>query len=777
MKIKIIITIILFSFITNISSQSVPELKPIDEKHLFEPKYPKEKKGKWGYANEKGKFVIKPIFDNVDVYKIVKTYTNKCDTIYLAKVLYEGKWGIIKHDGTFLIEPKYDEIKDFHKEIAIFKDNNEYGLLSCYGKVLIEHLQNIEQFNNFGQAWYQLENNWGVLDTDASIILPNIYSSKTTKYLTKNLAITKSNDKYGIITTDPISVIKGPIYDSIFVSNTLNNTQPFIIVKQKDKYGIIDERGKEIIAPIITTNQFNIKENEIIQYLDSSIFSGRKTPYLYYNQDNTYKNYHYTNFDKFIYQTYAEYVYTNYKVYFPKFPYWMRSHLYETLDTDKALEQWKTHNALYPNILDSTNQDIQSISNYDFNEMTFYPNTEYYISINKDMTISHAYDIEYSDNKHISTAKINLNENYLPIGDMLTTLFKSVDIQKIKEYDSSKGTNILYDWESISFGIRFLKQINDENILTCIDMYVNTSNKNTHMQKIIACLNSKGNVLYTIKENGELYDSNNPIAEGKNSSIINVINNQIVLSAGYGYRYYNANYKTTIYNTNKNIQSVENFIVYNMFSADNKLFLIGIETKEENEFSFESGIIYVYEEDSIKKIDTQINIKTESIKYSNGLLLICDKTSGLLKEICNLSTPNVITPSIRYVMSKWDGQNIIGISKNHWDYIEEAKWEYIPKVTNSMEIFSTKIDNIDICVFPVNEFGHSIYGVKYENEPIENYKFGIINYNEEYFTLPIFEDIKWISENMISVKYGDSIKEMTIENLNCFNNEQYKISN
>ena len=787
MKSKIIITIVLLFFITNIFSQSAPELKPIDEKQLFNPKYPKEKKGKWGYTNDKGKFIIKPIFDLVDTYKIVKI--NKKDTIFLAKVQYNNKWGLLKRDGTFLVEPKYDEIKDFYQEVAVFRNNDEYGLISCNGKILIEHIQEIDQFDGFGQAWYKANDNWGVLSTDGSIILQNIYLDKATQDLTLSLSLIKSENKYGIITKHPIVLVKDAIYDSIYVDKQIiickkdgfvgclakdgtDIIEPkyeeieslstynlsFIQVKQNGKYGIIDKTGVEIIPTIMKTDQSKSEPKKIYFYLSSTL-SGSKIPFLYYNENNTYKKYGYIDFDKFILEKAGIDLYKS--VDYLDFPYWMRSNLYRELDTDDAIKLWETERNLSP-IVYFNNSDIQNVSNFNFDEMELLQESDYYVSVNKDMTISDdSGNIEYLANNHLSTVKINLNEVYVPLGNILTTLFKSVDSQKVKEYDIQRGSNILHDWNKISFKIPFLSQITDNHILVCIDMYINTRWDNTHMQKIIACLNLDGNILYTIKENGKLYDLNNYVSEDE--MIINAIDKSIVFSASY-----EQGSKTTIYTEGKKCLSIDDFVTVNVFSDENKLFLLGIDT------NFEDGVLYFYEKNNIKKIDVQIDVNTEFIKYSNDLLYIFDKKSGLLKDICNVNRPDVIIPVMRYVTSEWDDQNIIAISKNYWYDIEDVKWEYIPKTTNIIE---TRIYNVDISIFPVNEFGYSIYGVKKENEPIENYRFGIIGHDKKYFTLPIFEDIKWISENIVSVKNGDLWKEMSIEELNCYTNQLIRILN
>ena len=125
---------LLLSFVA--AGQNVPKLKPISEKHLSDALHPAERKGKWGFANEKDNFLVKAVFDAVEDYQMIITEAN--DTVYLAKVQYEGKWALLKRDGTFLLTPQFDELHDFKQNNAVFKRGDEYGVLNYMGICLAE---------------------------------------------------------------------------------------------------------------------------------------------------------------------------------------------------------------------------------------------------------------------------------------------------------------------------------------------------------------------------------------------------------------------------------------------------------------------------------------------------------------------------------------------------------------------------------------------------------------------------------------------------------------
>ena len=75
------------------------ELRPLKGKRLEGEITPIERRGLWGYANEKDKIVIKAIFSQVEPF-----------VEGVARVEFGSKWGILKRDATYLFEPQYDSI-------------------------------------------------------------------------------------------------------------------------------------------------------------------------------------------------------------------------------------------------------------------------------------------------------------------------------------------------------------------------------------------------------------------------------------------------------------------------------------------------------------------------------------------------------------------------------------------------------------------------------------------------------------------------------------------
>ena len=75
----------------NLQAQKIPTLKPF--KTLPEAELtPTQKKDHWGYADPKGKMVIKAVFDAAEPFKPV---TAGGVTMDVAKICVAGKWGFI----------------------------------------------------------------------------------------------------------------------------------------------------------------------------------------------------------------------------------------------------------------------------------------------------------------------------------------------------------------------------------------------------------------------------------------------------------------------------------------------------------------------------------------------------------------------------------------------------------------------------------------------------------------------------------------------------------
>jgi hypothetical protein len=102
-----------------------------------------EHKGKFGYVDKSGKFIIKASYDHA--------YPFDGET---AKVCKGEKWGYIDKKGKAVIAIQYESIEEFSNGIALVKKNKKYGYITRDGKDYIKpDYDYIGSFNDEGYIW------------------------------------------------------------------------------------------------------------------------------------------------------------------------------------------------------------------------------------------------------------------------------------------------------------------------------------------------------------------------------------------------------------------------------------------------------------------------------------------------------------------------------------------------------------------------------------------------------------------------------------------------
>lgn len=195
--------------------------------------------GKYGYINEKGAFLIEPIFyyagsfdengiasvkiNEEDDYKYINTsgeFVSKpqYDTTSTPRDtssdyepdidLATGKWGYINKKGDYVIQPQFDYAGSFaNNGIAIVNLNNTSYCINKQGEILFEpQCDYIEQFADnglarigfykYGSTFYPDE--WGYIDSKGNIVIEPQFNSAY-DFTDSGLARVGMNKKYGYI--------------------------------------------------------------------------------------------------------------------------------------------------------------------------------------------------------------------------------------------------------------------------------------------------------------------------------------------------------------------------------------------------------------------------------------------------------------------------------------------------------------------------------------------------------------------------------------------------
>ncbi|NFE07568.1 DUF3298 domain-containing protein [Clostridium botulinum] len=202
---------------------------------------------RWGYINEKGEFLIKPLYNLALEFQ--------CNG--LAVVEIDNLYGIIDENQNYIVKHKYGFISDFSEERAIVIDNERFNIINEKGEELIPKTENYSYIGNFkeGRAQYGvIDSNkgylYGYLDREGRVIIPAQYEYGNDFYKGKAVVRIKENE-YALIN------IKGEILNKYEYASVGNLREGLLSFKKDmgEKYGFIDEDENVIIKPQFTYAQ------------------------------------------------------------------------------------------------------------------------------------------------------------------------------------------------------------------------------------------------------------------------------------------------------------------------------------------------------------------------------------------------------------------------------------------------------------------------------------------------------------------------------------------
>lgn len=763
---KTILLLTLSVIALSAAAQDVPRLRPIREKQLHETIFPTQRKEKWGYANEKGKFLIKAIFEQADFFRDV--HIDPTDTVTLARVKYAGKWGLLNRDGTLLLDPCFDELKNFEQGVAIFRNNGSYGLLSYTGEVLREGLQELEDLLPDGMAWFKENDRWGVLRIDGIDLFPSLYSSKPTETLSPGLLKTEVDGRFGIISLskgktilapecddinpdlkDPSllvfrrsgrlgclladgSLVAPPQYDSI--ASVSFGGEREILVKKNGRYGKLATSGKELIPPVLLTDQIS-SGKEICQF-----FRGGE-PWVYYKD----KAYSIQQFDDLIHESISSSAYLS-RTDNLRFPTWMRKHVFEDLEMTEGEDRWKEDNPFY---LFSEDMKYRQKKYINLDEVPF-------LSVGKDMKVLEYDGFNCSYDAPLSSVSIDVDGVTFPCGNWLTTLFRSIDAKTISMYDRTHGTSIMDNWHSISFRIPSMAVSNGKLVLIA-DMYI----AGRHLQRVLTSLSAKGSPVFTIKENGELY-TDDPIDD--EMGIIALVDDQILHVT-----IKEEDLCSTLYTaTGRKLITMNGFLPFYTFVSDSDYLFLGVTEGGAQMQRFGRNGALLRKDDGLQFVPGVLDPEDDPdwISISEGRFLVSDNTTGLLHDLVNMDTPQLRTPVMRYTLTQWDGQPVVAVSKNLWDYVGGAQWYYVPGPGQRDGVFRKEIGDVQFTVSAeTGENGIGVYSVKYTDDGDEALRYGFIGFETPFFTAPVFEEAQVFSGGTANVRIHGEWLPVSIDEL------------
>ena len=214
-----------------------------------------EKTNKYGYKDESGKVVVKPLYDLAYEFNNGKYAEVNIGADYANNK--GGKWGIIDTKGKIIIPIKYDQARSLGYNLFAlntgYRFNNmdaspsgKYAIFNAAGKALTPfaysgYLLSVRFEEGYAplETWDGKKQRYGLLDSTGKVAVPVKYDE--VGGFREGLCKLVLNGKIGFIDKSTKLVIPMK-YEGAY-----NFSEGLAAVKFNEKWGFIDSKGKEAI--------------------------------------------------------------------------------------------------------------------------------------------------------------------------------------------------------------------------------------------------------------------------------------------------------------------------------------------------------------------------------------------------------------------------------------------------------------------------------------------------------------------------------------------------
>ena len=214
---------------------------------------------KWGYIDNTGEFVIKPVYN----------WARQFQDNGLAVITIRDLLGIIDISGKYIVEPKYQSIQEFSEGLAVVVSPKGFMVINEKGKEVTSEVYNyIGRFKE-GRAvisTISTDGRWlyGYINNQGKIVIPAKYEIAG-DFNSGKAVVKRPVGGYAIIDT------RGAVLQEFkyaFVGDIGNGLLSFK-ENEEDKFGYIEKTGSVEIAPQFSSVETFKSERAIVNTSDS----------------------------------------------------------------------------------------------------------------------------------------------------------------------------------------------------------------------------------------------------------------------------------------------------------------------------------------------------------------------------------------------------------------------------------------------------------------------------------------------------------------------------
>lgn len=218
------------------TTQDTPKGEAMSELHPAQVSYLGERK--WGYINAAGKFKLTPVF--------AQAFRFQSNGLAVAGT--DEMVGLINQTGKYIVEPSFLNIRDFHEGLAIAQNKSGFLVIDEKGRILSDVFPYIGDYQSGRAAYYiQMQDGkilYGYLDETGKTAIDPAYGYAG-GFVKDRAVVRFSDNNYALIGKDG-GVLKKLQYKYVM---GISDGMIGFAAGQDGKYGYLNEKGEEVIAP------------------------------------------------------------------------------------------------------------------------------------------------------------------------------------------------------------------------------------------------------------------------------------------------------------------------------------------------------------------------------------------------------------------------------------------------------------------------------------------------------------------------------------------------